>query len=93
MYKAAGLLLVFLLPSYPSALPAQTTNTSVAGLVMGPSKPAIADARVSAVNLGTNFLYETATMARANTRRPICRLIRTASNWKSWDSRSSFGRR
>jgi hypothetical protein len=62
------------------------------GRVIDPSKATIADAKVSAVNLGTNFRYEMATMARANTRCRICRQVRTASKWKSRDSRNSFGR-
>ena len=92
MYKVAGLPLVLLLPLYPCALRAQTTNASITGRVTDSSKATIADAEVSAVNLGTNFRYETATMARANTRCRICRLVRTASKWKSRGSRSSFDR-
>ena len=88
MYKAAGLLLF----RYLCALQAQSTNASITGLVTDPSKARIADGKVSAVNLGTNFRYETATMARTNTRCRICCLVRTASKWKSRDSKSSFGR-
>jgi hypothetical protein len=92
MYKVAGLLLVFVLPLYPCALRAQTTNASITGRETDPSKATIADAKVSTVNLRTNFRYETATMARANTAVEPAPLLRTASKWKRRDSRSSFGR-
>jgi hypothetical protein len=45
----------------PCALWAQTTNGSITGRVTDPSKAAIADAHVVAVNLGTSFRYESAT--------------------------------
>jgi len=61
MYKVPALLLVLLLSLYPCALPAQTTNGSITGRVTDPSKAIIADAKVAAVNTGTNFRYETAT--------------------------------
>jgi outer membrane receptor protein involved in Fe transport len=60
MYKVPPLLLVLLLFSHPCALRAQTTNASITGRVMDPSKATIADAKVTAVNLGTNFRYESA---------------------------------
>ena len=40
---------------------AQSTNASVTGRVTDPSKAAIAEAKVAAFNLGTNFRYESAT--------------------------------
>ncbi len=80
MYKAAGLLLFLVLPLYPCPLQAQSTNVSITALMTDRSKARIADAKVYAVNLGTYFRYDTATMARVNTRCRICRLIRTASN-------------
>jgi len=46
---------------YPCALRAQTANASITGRVTNPSKATIADAKVAAVNTGTNFRYETAT--------------------------------
>ena len=61
MYKVPALLLVLLLSPYPCALRAQTTNGSITGRVMDPSKAAIPDAKVAAVNTGTNFRYETVT--------------------------------
>ena len=61
MYKVPALLLVLLLSLYPWALRAQTTNASVTGRVTDPLKATIADAKVAAVNTGTNFRYESAT--------------------------------
>ena len=61
MYKVPALLVVLLLSLYPCALPAQTTNGSITGRVTDPSKATIADAKVAAVNTGTNFRYETVT--------------------------------
>jgi len=46
---------------YPCALRAQSTNASITGRVTDPSKATVPDAKVAAVNLGTNFRYETAT--------------------------------
>jgi len=61
MYKVAIVLLVLLLFLYPCALRAQTTNASITGRVTDPSKATIADAKIAAINLGTNFRYESAT--------------------------------
>jgi Carboxypeptidase regulatory-like domain len=46
---------------YACPVPAQTTNGSITGRVTDPSKATIAEAKVAAVNTGTNFRYETAT--------------------------------
>jgi hypothetical protein len=46
---------------YLCALRAQTTNGSITARVTDPSKAAIPDAKVAAVNSGTNFRYETVT--------------------------------
>ena len=61
MYKVPALLLVLLLSLYPCPLRAQTTNASITGRVTDPSKATIADAKVAAVNTGTNFRYESTT--------------------------------
>ena len=61
MYKVPALLLLLSLSLYPCALRAQTTNGSITGPVTDPSKATIAEAKVAAVNAGTNFRYETAT--------------------------------
>src|SRR5246127_1562374 len=61
MYKVPALLLVLLLSLYPCTLRAQTTNASITGRVMDPSKASVPDAKVGAVNTGTNYRYETAT--------------------------------
>jgi hypothetical protein len=58
---AALLVLVLSLSLYPRALWAQTTNGSISGRVSDPSYAVIVEAKVTAVNLGTNFRYETAT--------------------------------
>src|SRR5215469_15606870 len=52
--------LLFLMLS-PSVLRAQSTTGSISGRVTDPSHAVIADARVTAVNIGTNFRYEAAT--------------------------------
>ena len=55
----AALVLLF----YPCALSAQSTNASVTGRVTDLSKATIAEAKVVALNLGTNFRYESTTSA------------------------------
>src|SRR5215469_16366937 len=44
-----------------SALSAQSTDASLAGRITDPSGAMIAAARVSAINVGKNFRYETTT--------------------------------
>lgn len=61
MCKVPALLLLLSLSFYPLALAGQTTNGSIAGRVTDPSKATIPDAKVVAVNAGTNFRYETVT--------------------------------
>ena len=61
MSRVPLLLLALCLSLYPCALPAQTTNGSITGRVTDPSKATIPDAKVAAVNAGTNFRYESAT--------------------------------
>jgi hypothetical protein len=56
---AACLLLVF----SSSGLRAQSTNASLTGRITDPSKATIAEAKVAAINAGTNFRYETTTNA------------------------------
>jgi hypothetical protein len=56
---ACGLLLSLLL--YANAGWAQTSNGSITGRVTDPSKATIAGAKVAAVNLRTNFRYESTT--------------------------------
>src|SRR3974377_1882189 len=59
MCKIVALLVLLSLSLYPCALRAQTTNGSITGRVMDPPKATIPDAKVAAVNTGTNFRYET----------------------------------
>ena len=61
MSRVPLLLLALGLSLYPCALRAQTTNGSIAGRVLDPSKANIPDAKVRAINTGTNYRYETAT--------------------------------
>src|SRR5215470_7981970 len=61
MCKVLALLVALLLSLYPCAMRAQTTNGSISGRVTDPSKATIPDAKVAAVNAGTNFRYETVT--------------------------------
>ena len=57
MFQVSLLLLVLLLSLYPCALRAQSTNASITGQVTDPSKATIPDAKVAAVNTGTNFRW------------------------------------
>ena len=60
--RRAPAVAVFLFLAAPvPVLRAQSTNASVTGRVTDPSKATIAEAKVAAVNLGTNFRYESAT--------------------------------
>ena len=61
MRRAPALAFLFLL-SFPSAR-GQSTNASLTGRVTDPSKAVIADAKVAAVNVSTNFRYEASTNA------------------------------
>jgi hypothetical protein len=49
------------LVSFSPVLRAQSTNASLTGRITDPSKAVIADAKVAAINVGTNLSYETAT--------------------------------
>ena len=92
MYKVPALLLVLLLFLYPCALRAQTTNASITGRVTDPSKAVIEEAKVAAVNTGTNFRHESTTNTAGEYTLANLPRERTASKWKSPDSRSSSGR-
>jgi len=61
MSRVALHLLALLLSLYPCAPRAQTTNDSITGRVTDPSKATIPDAKVAAVNNGTNFRYKSGT--------------------------------
>lgn len=61
MCKVPALLMLLSQSLYSCALRAQTTNGSITGRVTDPSKVAIAEAKVAAVNTGTNFRYESIT--------------------------------
>ena len=56
-----SVLLLLFLPSYPAFLLAQSTYGSISGRVSDPSKAIIVDAKVAAINLGTNVRNEGAT--------------------------------
>jgi len=62
MPRVPALLLLFF-SSYPGVLRAQSTNASVTDRAIDPSKAVIADAKVAAINVGTNVHYEGATNA------------------------------
>ena len=53
----------FFLVALPSVFRAQSTDASLTGHVTDPSKAAIADAKVAAISVSTNFRYQTATNA------------------------------
>jgi hypothetical protein len=59
--RCAACVLLLSLLLYANAGWAQTTNGSITGRVTDPSKATIADAKVAAVSLGTNFRYESTT--------------------------------
>jgi hypothetical protein len=52
------LLLLLFVYSYPAVLRAQSTNGSIAGRVIDPTKAVIADAKVAAINVGANVRNE-----------------------------------
>jgi hypothetical protein len=60
MGRAAALAFLFIV-SFAPALPAQSTNASLTGLVTDPSKALIADAKVAAIYTATNLRFETTT--------------------------------
>jgi Carboxypeptidase regulatory-like domain len=59
--RVLALLLALLLFFYPCALRPQTTNASITGRVTDPSKAVIGEAKIAAINTGTNFRYESTT--------------------------------
>src|SRR5262252_11172012 len=61
MRRATTVGLLFLFLACPTTARGQSTNGSITGRVTDPSHAVIADARVTAVNIGTNFRYEAAT--------------------------------
>jgi len=60
MRRLQALVFLFLV-SLPYVLRAQSTNASVTGRVIDPSKATVPGAKIAAVNNDTNFRYETAT--------------------------------
>src|ERR1700676_4926024 len=56
--RIATVLLFLFFSSYPAVLRAQPTNGSIAGPVTDPTKAVIVDAKVAAINVGTNVRYE-----------------------------------
>ena len=82
------LLAVLLLVSVTSVLRAQSTNASLTGRITDPSQALIVDAKVTAINVGINFVYETKTNSAANIIWRIFRPIPTASKSKNPASRS-----
>ena len=61
MLKVSAHLFLLSLLVYAGAVRAQTTNGSITGRVTDPSKAIVAEAKVVAINLGTNFRYESTT--------------------------------
>jgi hypothetical protein len=59
--RRVPLLVVLLLISSPYVLRAQSTNASLTGRITDLSKAVIVDAKVAAINAGTNLRYETTT--------------------------------
>jgi hypothetical protein len=61
MMRSALAVGLFLFLACSVTVRGQSTNGSISGRVIDPSHAVIADAKVTAVNIGTNFRYETAT--------------------------------
>ena len=61
MRKVPAFVVVLILSLHPCVVAAQSANGSISGRVTDPSHAVIADAKVTAVNIGTNFRYEAAT--------------------------------
>jgi hypothetical protein len=59
--RRAPFIAVLFLYFLPSIAPAQSTDASLAGRVSDPSKALIINAKVTAINTGTNFRHETTT--------------------------------
>ena len=57
--RCVPFLAFLLLVSYSSVLRAQSTNASLTGRITDPSKALVADAKVAAIRMDTNFRYET----------------------------------
>jgi hypothetical protein len=82
MYRVPAVLPLLLLSLYSCELRAQTTNASITGLGTDPSRATVPDAKVAAVNLRTNFRYESSTngageFALAN--RTVMQMFQTAA--------------
>jgi hypothetical protein len=60
--RASALVLLFL-ALFTSVLRSQSTDASLTGRITDPSRALIVDAKVTAINTGTNFRYETTTNA------------------------------
>jgi hypothetical protein len=61
MRRDPALFVALFFSLFSPALHSQSTNASLTGRVTDPSKALIADAKISAINGGTNFGYETTT--------------------------------
>lgn len=61
MSRAPAYLALLVLSLHPCLLRAQSVNASLTGRVTDPSRGAIAEARVAAINAGTNFQYASST--------------------------------
>jgi hypothetical protein len=60
---AFALLILIIISGFPLGLRAQSTSASLTGRITDPSKASIADAKIAAINAGTNVRYETSTNA------------------------------
>ena len=59
--RVPSLLVATTLPLYTCVLRAQSTNASLTGRATDLSRATVAEAKVAAMNTGTNFHYEAAT--------------------------------
>jgi len=59
--RRVAVFVILLFASCAGVLRAQSTNASITGRVSDPSKAVIVDAKVAAINAGTNVRYEGAT--------------------------------
>jgi hypothetical protein len=92
-----ALLVAPTLPLFACVLRAQSTNASLRGRVTDLSKATVAEAKVAAMNTGTNFHYEAATSSSgvpfAFSQRYPCSKVSMSVRYKLEAVEESYERR
>jgi hypothetical protein len=92
-----ALLVARTLPLFACVLRAQSTNASLRGRVTDLSKATVAEAKVAAMNTGTNFHYEAATSSSgvpfAFSQRYPCSKVSMSVRYKLEAVEESYERR